>query len=86
MSVFRVLKLMDQLHLDTTFYKEQLSQLMPRMNSHMMRRGPWQRAMFAKYYEDYGLTKPDILQKLGVSGAKKSSTQARLILSIGRNV
>ena len=42
MSVFRVLKLMDQLRLDTTYYKQQLLKLLPRMDAHMVQRGPWQ--------------------------------------------
>ena len=42
MSVFRVLKLMDQLRLDTSYYKQQLQKLLPRMDAHIAQRGPWQ--------------------------------------------
>jgi len=58
MSYFRVAWLMDELGLDTTGYREQLERNRPRMDAHMPERGAWQRRMFARFYDHFGLEKP----------------------------
>ena len=58
MSYFRVMWLMRDFGLDITHYLTELKKVKPRMDLHFQRRGPWQRAMFAEYYDRFGLDKP----------------------------
>ena len=58
MSYMRVMWLMREFGLDTTRYELELMEAKPRIDSHLSSRGAWQRAMFAQYYERFGLRKP----------------------------
>jgi hypothetical protein len=64
MSYLRVLWLLEHLGQETTAYRQQLLAVKPRMDEHLKRRGPWQRAMFAEYYARFGLEKPPALSSL----------------------
>lgn len=64
MSYFRVMWLMREFGLDTTHYREELLKVQQRMDNHMARRGPWQRAMFGEYYDRFGLEKPGFLENV----------------------
>ncbi|MCA9773402.1 MAG: hypothetical protein KC466_13390, partial [Myxococcales bacterium] len=63
MSYFRVLWLLQAFGRDTKDYRARLDQVKPRMDAHLVRRGPWQREMFAEYYDRFGLAKPPILTR-----------------------
>ena len=76
MSYFRVMWLMREFDLDTRSYLEEVQKVKPRMDEHFKKRGPWQRAMFAEYYDRFGLPKPPIL--LSVTGMKKGVIARRL--------
>jgi uncharacterized protein DUF6895 len=62
MSYLRVVWLMKLLGLDTTGYLDEVRAIKPRLDEHMKKRGPWQRAMFAEYYDRFGLAKPEALR------------------------
>ena len=57
-SYLRTAVLMDRLDLDTTIYREEIRKIHPRLNAHMTRRGPHQRAAFHWYYRHFGLDEP----------------------------
>ena len=76
MSYFRVMWLMREFRLDISHYLEEVRTVKPRMDEHFKKRGPWQRAMFAEYYDRFGLEKPLIL--LSVTGMKKGVIARRL--------
>ena len=76
MSYFRVMWLMREFGLDISSYLEEVRKVKPRMDEHFKKRGPWQRAMFAEYYDRFGLQKPPIL--LSVTGMKKGVIARRL--------
>ncbi|MBI4584826.1 MAG: hypothetical protein HY717_12495 [Planctomycetes bacterium] len=61
MSYLRVAWLLEQLGLDIKSYRQEILKIKPRLDSHMAQRGPWQRAMFAEYYDRFGLEKPPAL-------------------------
>ena len=63
MSYFRVMWLMGDFGLDTGPYLAEVRKAKPRMDEHFKKRGPWQRAMFAEYYDRFGLEKPPELAK-----------------------
>lgn len=62
-SYLRVLWQLDQFGLDTTYYRKRLAEAKPQLDGHLDRRGVWQRAMFAKYYDALGLDKPPVLTR-----------------------
>jgi hypothetical protein len=62
MSYLRTAVLMEELGLDTSHYLREILAVKPRMDAHFETRGPWQRAMFAEYYDKFGLEKPPLLQ------------------------
>ena len=62
MSYLRVYVLMDRFGLDIADYLEQIRQVQGVLDEHVATRGPWQRAMFAAYYDRIGLDKPSVLQ------------------------
>lgn len=64
MSYFRVMWLMREFGLDTTYYRAEVLKVKERMDAHMARRGPWQRAMFGDYYDMFGIEKPDLLNNV----------------------
>jgi hypothetical protein len=63
MSYFRVMWLLREFGINVSRYLDQVRRVLPRMNEHFKKRGPWQRAMFAEYYDDFGLEKPPILRQ-----------------------
>ncbi len=52
---------MEQLGLNTQAYRQQILKIKPRLDSHFLKRGPWQRAMLGDYYDRFGLEKPAVL-------------------------
>jgi hypothetical protein len=68
MSYLTVMHLMKKMGMDTSEYLAQVRQVKPRMDDHLARRGPFQRAMFAEYYEQFGLEKPEILKDTEMGG------------------
>lgn len=62
-SYLRTAVLMDRLGLDTTIYREEIRKIHPRLNAHMTRRGPHQRAAFHWYYRHFGLEEPFPLEE-----------------------
>jgi len=64
MSYFRVMWMMREFGLDTTHYRAELLKVQQRMDNHMARRGPWQRAMFGEYYDMFGMEKPAFLKNV----------------------
>ncbi|MBU0638931.1 MAG: hypothetical protein KKB50_08715 [Planctomycetes bacterium] len=63
MSYCRVAWLLEQFGLPTRLYRSHLRHIQPRLDEHLRVRGAWQRAMFARYYDAFGLEKPPILCK-----------------------
>lgn len=63
MSYMRVMWLMREFGLDTTHYERELMETRPRMDAHLSSRGAWQQAMFARYYERFGMEKPRALRR-----------------------
>ena len=61
MSYLRVAWLMKLLGLDIKGYLDEVRAIKPRLDEHMKQRGPWQRAMFAEYYDRFGLPKPEAI-------------------------
>ncbi len=61
MSYLRVAWLMKLFGLDIGSYLEEIRAVKPRLDEHLQKRGPWQRAMFAEYYDRFGLAKPGSL-------------------------
>jgi hypothetical protein len=61
MSYLRVMWLMEHAGLDTSTYGEALKAAKHRFDEDLSARGPWQQAMFARYYDDFGLEKPPAL-------------------------
>lgn len=58
MSYLRVAWLLERFGLDTRAYREEILRAKPRLDLHLPRRGPWQRAVFLEYYEFFGLEQP----------------------------
>eukprot|EP00808_Paulinella_micropora_P017197 g80702.t1 len=73
MSYLRVLKLMSQIRVETSYYRQQLTALVPRLSRRMAGRGAWQKDMFAKYYELFGLPKPPALANLKAASNHQQS-------------
>lgn len=61
MSYLRVMWLMQRAGLETSRYMDELKRVKPRFDGHFAERGGWQRAMFARYYDDFDLEKPPVL-------------------------
>jgi hypothetical protein len=61
MSYLRVAWLLSRFGLDTRGYLDEIRRVQPRLDAHLRTRGPWQRAMFAEYYDRFGLAKPAFL-------------------------
>jgi len=58
MSYLRIMWLLREMNFDISHLKTQFKKLKPRMDSHLKARGPWQKSMFAHYYDMFGFTKP----------------------------
>jgi hypothetical protein len=63
MSYLRVMYLLERFGLDTREYRRHLNSIKPRMDAHLARRGKWQRAIFAEYYDRLDLKKPPVLRR-----------------------
>ena len=61
MSYLRVLWLLQQLGHETSDYLGEVRSVKPRLDAHLQKRGPWQRAMFREYYQRFGLEWPSEL-------------------------
>ena len=46
-----------------------LAEIQPRLDAHLARRGTWQRAMFAVYYQRFNLKMPPVLMEIGRGAA-----------------
>ncbi len=68
MSYLRVVWLMKEFGLDTTYYRERFLLVRDRFDAHLEARGSWQRAMFARYYGDLGFELPKLLQEARMEG------------------
>ena len=62
MSYLRVLRLLREFDIDTRLYWREVLHAKPRFDKHFAERGPWQRAIFARYYELFGLHLPRTLR------------------------
>jgi hypothetical protein len=62
MSYLRVMKLMQQFGFDISRYRSEVEAVKPRLDGHLEQRGAWQRDMFARYYDHFGLAKPPLLE------------------------
>ena len=58
MSYLRVAWLLEKFGLDTSGYRKEILAGKQRLDAHVIRRGPWQQAMFGEYYERFKLEKP----------------------------
>ena len=63
MSYLRVPFLLEELGFDMSAYRAEIIAVKSRLDDHFEQRGPWQRAMFAKYYDHFELQKPWILRR-----------------------
>lgn len=61
MSYLRVMKLMAQFGFDVSLYRSEVEAVKPRLDEHLEERGAWQREMFARYYDHFGLARPPLL-------------------------
>ncbi len=66
MSYMRIMWLLNELGYDISLYKKELEKVQKRMDNHMNVRGPWQRAVFDKYYDFFKIKKP-----IALNNAKK---------------
>jgi hypothetical protein len=75
MSYMRIMWLLDQLGFDISLHKKELAKIKNRMDNHMVKRGPWQRAVFDWYYDYFNIVKPKALknakQLKGAIGTRK---------------
>ena len=62
MSYMRIMWLLDQLGFDISLHKKELAKIQKRMDNHMVKRGPWQRAVFDWYYDYFKIAKPKALK------------------------
>jgi len=67
MSYLRVAWLLDLLGQDTRFYRTQLIEMRPRLESELARRPPAQPSRIAVYYDHFGWAKPDALSAADAS-------------------
>ena len=64
MSYFRVLWIFEKFGLDTSRYRREILKVKDKLDSHLSSRGLWQRQMFARYYDVFGLKKPEAIANL----------------------
>lgn len=57
-SYFLTAVLMEKVGLDTELYRREIRKAQPRIDAHLARRGPNQRAVFHTYYRHFGLKEP----------------------------
>eukprot|EP01052_Picozoa_sp_SAG31_P009100 SAG31_NODE_471_length_15238_cov_14.684554_8_plen_213_part_00 len=78
---YQVAWLMDRIGLDTGPYLEEVTKVKGKLDEHMQNRGPWQRAMFAEYYDRFGLEKvPYVLHRTARLDCASSSSQLTFVL------
>jgi hypothetical protein len=76
MSYLRIMWLLKEMNYDITHLTLYFNQhLKKRMDAHLVRRGPWQKSMFARYYDFFGFEKPTIIKdtsnQKGLIGIRK---------------
>ncbi len=83
MSYLRVLRVMEDFGLDTSGYRRDLLKARARLDEHVGKRGAWQKAVFAGYYDRFGLEKPPSLRGVenvqGVVAARTPPGQFTLV-------
>jgi hypothetical protein len=77
MSYLRVAWLLELLGQDTSFYRTQLIEMRPRLESEIARRAPNQRYRIALYYDHFGWEKPEALLASQESVLDRRLPQAR---------
>ena len=68
LSYLRVYVLLDAFGLLEDADRDAAKLAQPRLDAEMAKRGAWQRAMFAQYYDQLGLEKPEALANTALSG------------------
>ena len=68
MSYLRVLWLLSGFDLELADYRDQVLAIKPRLDARLAARGPWQRAMFRRYYSGLDLEAPAALADADMSG------------------
>jgi hypothetical protein len=58
MSFLRVMWLLREMGFDITHLQAEFERIKGRMDGHLESRGPWQKSMFARYYDLFGFEKP----------------------------
>ena len=58
MSYLRIMYLLKEMHFDVAHLLKRFETLKPRLDAHFTARGPWQKSMFARYYDMFGFKKP----------------------------
>jgi hypothetical protein len=61
MSFLRVMWLLREMDFDVTHLRAEFEKIKPRMDAHLESRGPWQKSMFARYYDLFGFEKPEAI-------------------------
>jgi len=62
MSYLRIMWLLKEMDFDISHLIKKFHTLKPRMDAHFSQRGPWQKSMFARYYDIFGFEKPQSIQ------------------------
>jgi len=75
MSYMSVLRVLDNLRLKeyTVPYRELMKKVMPRMTKRLIHRGPWQRVIFADFYDQNHFPRPRILSPEALADQDESS-------------
>ena len=69
MSFLRVMWILKEMGWDIRHLHKAFAKIKPRMDAHLARRGPWQKSMFARYYDDFGFDKPTSITEIkGATG------------------
>ena len=61
MSFLRVMWLLREMDFDITHLLGEFQKIKDRMDAHLESRGPWQKCMFARYYDLFGFEKPEAI-------------------------
>ena len=66
-SYVRAAWVLERTGFDATAYRVAIEFAQPRLDAGLVDRGAWQRVMFARYYDHFGLAKPPILATVDLS-------------------
>jgi hypothetical protein len=61
MSYLRVMWLLREMNFDISHLQSAFETIKGRMDAHLESRGPWQKSMFARYYDLFGFVKPEAI-------------------------